>query len=764
MFRVLAVLLFTSSILYGQGYSISGTVSSKNNPLPYANVILKGIKKGAMTDEQGAFKIVGLNSRLYSILVSYTGYRSVLKEINISNKNIEINFDLEELSSLEEVVITGTRTFKRKTDSPIIVNILNSRALENVQACNLSEGLKFQPGLRVETDCQTCNYTQLRMNGLGGGYSQILINGRPIFSPLTGMYGLEQIPVNMIERIETIRGGGSTLYGSSAIGGVVNVITKTPKENSFNINSTYQNIKGSADDYILSGNGSLISNNKTTGVSLFFNHRNREYYDANGDNFSELPKLKNTAFGANFFFLPNNNQKLEASISNLYEYRYGGEMIDKAAHLTQQSEERIHHVLMGGLDYQINFNDDESSLITYVAGQRTNRDHYTGIFPEEQNAIAEHLNNPPYGVSKTITLQGGVQLNHRFRNFIKGNNITTLGSEYLMDDVLDEISAYSYKIDQTTKNFATFLQSDWKITPTLNLLSGIRADHHNLVDNIIFSPRVSILYKLKSNFQFRTTWSTGFRAPQAFDTDLHIAFAGGGISRISLSENLKEERSNSFSASINYDRPTENFIYGFTLEGFYTALKNAFYLEPLGEDNFGERFEKRNGDTARVKGVTLEIRGNYKKKIQLDAGFNIQTSKYDKAVKVIEGLPAVKSFLRTPNEYGFATLNFMPNKKFSTSINFVYTGPMKLAHFAGAPEQNIDAFVTSKSFSEFGFKSSYIFNLNKPSTDFELFGGIKNIFDAYQSDFDTGKNRDSNYIYGPAAPRTIFVGLKMSSF
>ena len=333
-----------------------------------------------------------------------------------------------------------------------------------------------------------------------------------------------------------------------------------------------------------------------------------------------------------------------------------------------------------------------------------------------------------------------------------------------MDDVLDEISAYSYKIDQTTKNFATFLQSDWKITPTLNLLSGIRADYHNLVDNIIYSPRVSILYKLKSNFQFRTTWSTGFRAPQAFDTDLHIAFAGGGISRISLLENLKEERSNSFSASINYDRPTENFIYGFTLEGFYTALKNAFYLEPLGEDNIGERFEKRNGDTAKVKGVTLEIRANYKKKIQIEAGFNVQTSKYDTAVEVIEGLPGTRSFLRTPNEYGFATLNFMANKKFSTSINYVYTGPMKLAHFAGAPEQNIDAFVTSKSFSEFGIKSSYIFNHNKTNTDFELFGGIKNIFDAYQSDFDTGKNRDSNYIYGPATPRTIFIGLKMSSF
>ena len=764
MFRVLAVLLFTSSILYGQGYSISGTVRSKNDPLPYANVILKGIKKGTLTDEKGIFKIENLPSGSYTIEVSFTGYKNTIQKLNLLNKNIKINLSLDEFSSLDEVVITGTRTFKRKVDSPVIVNILNSIALENVQACTLSEGLKFQPGLRVETDCQTCNYTQLRMNGLGGGYSQILINGRPIFSPLTGMYGLEQIPVNMIERIETIRGGGSTLYGSSAIGGVVNVITKTPKENSFNINSTYQNIKGYADDYILNGNGSLISNNKITGTSLFFNHRNREHYDANGDNFSELPKLKNTAFGANFFFLPNKNQKLELNISNLYEYRYGGEMINKPSHLTQQSEESTHHVLMGGFDYQINFNDDKSSLITYVAGQRTNRNHYTGIFPENSDAINTHLNNPPYGTSKTITLQGGVQLNHRFRNFIKGNNVITFGSEYLMDDVLDEISAYSYKIDQTTKNFATFLQSDWKITPTLNLLSGIRADYHNLVDNIIFSPRVSMLYKLKSNFQFRTTWSTGFRAPQAFDTDLHIAFAGGGISRISLLENLKEERSNSFSASINYDQPTENFIYGFTLEGFYTALKNAFYLEPLVEDNFGERFEKRNGDTAKVKGVTLEIRANYKKKIQIEAGFNVQTSKYDTAVEVIEGLSTTRSFLRTPNEYGFATLNFIPNKKFTTSINYVYTGPMKLAHFAGAPEQNIDAFVTSKSFSEFGFKSSYIFNQNKTNTDFELFGGIKNIFDAYQSDFDTGKNRDSNYIYGPATPRTIFIGLKMSSF
>ena len=143
------------------------------------------------------------------------GYESKEQQITVDKNNASINldFDLSPTQILiDQVVVTGTKTFKRQTQSPVIVNIISSETLDNVQACNLSEGLKFQPGLRVETDCQTCNYTQLRINGLGGGYSQILINGRPIFSPLTGLYGMEQIPANMVERIEVVRGGGSALY------------------------------------------------------------------------------------------------------------------------------------------------------------------------------------------------------------------------------------------------------------------------------------------------------------------------------------------------------------------------------------------------------------------------------------------------------------------------------------------------------------------------------------------------------------------------
>ncbi|MCA0152287.1 TonB-dependent receptor [Winogradskyella vincentii] len=760
--RIVFIILIIGQFVYGQkGFTISGEISSESNPMPYTNIYLETTSYGTVSNDDGYYEIKNVPANTYTIVVSMTGFKTIRKKVTIEG-NTTLNFNLE-TELLDEIVITGTRTFKRQNNSAVIVNILNSESLNSLQACNLSDGLKFQPGLRVETDCQTCNYTQLRINGLGGGYSQILINGRPIFSPLTGLYGLEQIPVNMIERIETIRGGGSSLYGSSAIGGVVNVITKIPKNDNFEVNYTYQNINGGSDDHMVSGNATVVSKSEKAGVSLFINNRNRDLYDHNDDNFSELTSLKNNSFGANAFFLPSENQKLEVSFSKLNEYRYGGEMVDGPAYLTQQAEERTHDVVMGSLDYQINFNKDNSSLITYFAGQQTDRDHYTGIFPDDEDEIQNHIANPPYGTSKTTTLQGGVQLNHRLNDFLNGTNVLTIGSEYLVDDVLDVIDSYNYKIDQTTKNSGTFFQSDWEITQKLNLLSGFRVDSNNLVDKLIVSPRFSLLYKSESNVQLRATWSTGFRAPQAFDTDLHIAFAGGGVSRISLDDDLVEERSNSFSASINYDKSTENFIAGFTVEGFYTKLKDAFYLNPIGEDEFGQRFEKQNGDAAVVQGITLETRANYKRKMQLEAGFTLQTSEFNTAVETIEGLAPRREFLRTPNEYGFATLSYMPNNKFNTNLNYVYTGDMLIAHFAGAPEQTVNEYKTTPSFHEFSWRTSYRLDIDNIGTGLEVFGGIKNIFNAYQDDFDTGKNRDSNYVYGPGMPRTFFIGLRILS-
>ncbi len=749
---------------YAQRATLTGKVNSENQPLEFANVVLKDRNYGSATDTSGIYTFTNIPVGTYVVVVSAMGYDKLEKSILLKeNETTVLNFELTSNSSLlGEIVVTGTRTFKLKTESPVMVNILDSKTLGNLQVCNLSEGLKFQPGLRIETDCQTCNYTQLRMNGLQGGYSQILINGRPIFSPLMGLYGMEQLPVNMIERIEVVRGGGSSLYGSSAIGGTVNVITKLPKENGYEVNSFYQNIGNQTKDYNFGANATLVNEKENSGATFFMNKRERGYYDANGDNFSEIPKIENTSFGLNSFYKFTKNQKLEISLGNLNEYRFGGEMVDKPAYLTQQSEERTHHIWMGSADYQINFNQNKSSFIVYSAFQNTIRLHYTGIFPDALINIHNHLKNPPYGTSNTTTFQGGFQINHEI-NFLRQKNIVTLGSEFVSDKVFDNIPSYHYLINQHTKDWGTFFQSDWNIASNINLLSGIRLDQQNLVKKFIVSPRVALLYKYKTNTQFRLSYGTGFRAPQAFDTDLHIAFAGGGVSRVQLSPALKEERSQSISASINYDRATDKLIAGFTLEGFYTQLNNAFVLENIGQDNFGKIFEKRNGQNASVSGITLELRENYNQQIQLEAGFTIQKSEYENNVEYIQGIKPIKAFLRTPNDYGFANLSITPNKKWNINLNAVYTGKMQLAHFGGADYFPNDEMVVTKPFSELNSKVSYSFQLPKFNNDIEIYGGVKNIFNAYQSDFDKGKNRDSNYIYGPGMPRTIFIGLKFKT-
>ncbi len=747
------LLMISGSVLSAQ---ISGRVqdSETGEPLAFATLRAIDTEAGVIADANGEFTL----TRPGRYEISYTGY--LLDTVEITSDQQLVGLTASPLI-MDAVVVSGTRTFKRQTRTPVIVSVISKEALEEVQACNLADGLRFQPGLRVETDCQTCNYTQLRMNGLGGGYSQILINGRPIFSPLTGLYGMEQLPANMIERIEVVRGGGSVLYGSGAIGGTVNVITRIPAENRSEIAYTWQHIGGRTVDHLANANATIIHPSKKAGATLFLHGRDRPTYDHNGDRFSELPALRNHSFGTNMFFLPTPDQKLEISLSSLNEYRFGGEEGERPPHLAAQSEERAHNVLIGSADYQINFNEDRSSVIAYLAGQSTSRKHYTGILPDDPAELMDHLADPPYGHSLNTTFQGGLQLNHRLRNTPGRSHVLTLGTEVVVDDVFDEIQAYDYRVDQRSQNLGVFAQSDLQLTPSINLLTGIRLDQHNLVGRPLFNPRIALLYRLYNTTQFRLSWGTGFRAPQAFDADLHIAFAGGGVSRISLDPELREERSHSLSGSINYDHADEHWVAGFTLEGFHTQLSNAFYLDPDGEDVHGQRFVKRNGSGSTVQGLTLELRANLDQKLQIETGMTVQSSLFDSPVSWIEGQAARRPFLRTPNQYGYATLSLFPLGKWKASINAVYTGTMSIAHFAGAPEQMVDAYKDTPAFLEWSLRTAYTIPIPTLGTDLEVFAGVRNLTNAYQHDFDTGKNRDSNFVYGPGMPRTIYGGVKI---
>ena len=159
---------------------------------------------------------------------------------------------------------------------------------------------------------------------------------------------------------------------------------------------------------------------------------------------------------------------------------------------------------------------------------------------------------------------------------------------------------------------------------------------------------------------------------------------------------------------------------------------------------------------------SVEIPSNYDGKIQLQLGFSLQTSEYNTSVEVIDGLPPTNQFLRTPSNYGYSTITYTPSNTWKTTLNVVHTGSMLVPHFAGAPEQDIDELITTNNFLDLGVRNSYTLR-QKSDKSLELFFGIKNILNAYQNDFDTGKNRDSNYIYGPSMPRTLFAGIRLRS-
>ena len=287
-----------------QTASISGKVSEENTSFEGVNVTIPKMNIGTVTNEDGSYSIGNLKDGIYTLRISYVGYRKIEKTIEIkAGANVVYNFTMQEDAlNLDQVVITGTRYQIERHNSPVIINTISSRTFEATQSLAISEGLNFSPGLRIENNCQNCGFTQLRMNGLEGAYSQILINSRPIFSALAGVYGLEMLPASMVDRVEVVRGGGSVLYGGNAIAGTINIITKDPIKNSFEagINQSFTNFE--TPDRTITFNGSVVSKKLDKGVTFFGYNRKRDPWDANGDGFSEVVKLQSNTFGFDAFF------------------------------------------------------------------------------------------------------------------------------------------------------------------------------------------------------------------------------------------------------------------------------------------------------------------------------------------------------------------------------------------------------------------------------------------------------------------------------
>ena len=207
--------------------NIVGHILDKNTKehLPYITVALKGTTIGTVTDATGHYFLKNLPEGNFVLEVSSVGYKTVRRNVTLKKgRTLEEDFEIEEDAvALDGVVVSANRNETTRRLAPTLVNVVDMKMFETTNSTTLAQGLSFQPGVRVESNCQNCGFQQVRINGLDGPYTQILLDSRPIFSALSGVYGIEQIPASMIERVEVMRGGGSALFGSSAIAGTINI-------------------------------------------------------------------------------------------------------------------------------------------------------------------------------------------------------------------------------------------------------------------------------------------------------------------------------------------------------------------------------------------------------------------------------------------------------------------------------------------------------------------------------------------------------------
>ena len=258
--------------------------------LPYITVALKGTTIGTVTDATGHYFLKNLPEGSFVLEVSSVGYKTLTRNVTLKRgKTLEEDFEIEEDAvALDGVVVSANRNETTRRLAPTLVNVVDLKIFENTNSTTLAQGLNFQPGVRVESNCQNCGFQQVRINGLDGPYTQILLDSRPIFSALSGVYGIEQIPASMIERVEVMRGGGSALFGSSAIAGTINIITKEPIRNSGMLSHTITGIgDGDAFDNSTALNASLVTDDQRAGLYIFGQNRHRSAYDHDGDGYSD---------------------------------------------------------------------------------------------------------------------------------------------------------------------------------------------------------------------------------------------------------------------------------------------------------------------------------------------------------------------------------------------------------------------------------------------------------------------------------------------
>ncbi|WP_255702635.1 TonB-dependent siderophore receptor [Antarcticibacterium sp. 1MA-6-2] len=468
----------------------------------------------------------------------------------------------------------------------------------------------------------------------------------------------------------------------------VNIITKEPVLNSWNLASNLSLIEGEIPDRTINFAGSVVTENLNRGVTIYGMNRDRSAYDANGDGFTEITELSNNTLGAKAFLDPSETSKITLDLTALKEYRRGGDRLALAPHLTDITEKLNHNTVIGGLTYDFSNAEMSNNYSLYISGQHTDRKSYYGGLGGGRTSMDSISASNAYGNTEDLALLGGFQVTRNFTN----NDVLTTGIEYNYSNTEDNIAGYKRFIDQEVNSYAAFGQYEWKPLENFTALIGARLDHINVsgtytvenigrisaIDQTVMSPRLTLLYNITDELQFRGGYARGFRAPQAFNEDLHISSVGGEPQFVILSDDLETEYSNAYTASFNYSKSINKLQTDFLLEGFYTELKDPFTTVSTGASlpNGSILKEIRNGSGAYVTGTNFEFGVSPSLDLTFQLGGTYQQSIYKEDQILYEADPlsqteadiVISEFVRNPDFYGYLNINTRPFEDFSLDL------------------------------------------------------------------------------------------------
>lgn len=782
----------TDAMLFGDVKAADGSTH-----IPFATIMLKGTSIGTTTDYSGHFKMANLPLGKHTLIAQSLGYKPQEIVVNLErNRAVEVFFTLEDdIFQLEQLVITGTRTTHQVKDVPIRTEVITTKKIASKNACNIFQALEGTPGIRVENQCQSCNFTMVRMQGLGAEHTQILINGQPMYSGLAGVYGLQQMSTSDVDRIEVIKGAGSALYGSSAVAGAINIISKEP---SFVPSTTIAMQFGSYGTHQYNIHSSIRNEKGNIGLNVFAQRLSEKPIDHTGpgdtrqevkvpDGFTDRvgSQLTTAGFGLYLSKLMTKNDKLILRGRIIGEIREGGFLQNDYYKnpFTEGTESIITDRYETEAEYSIKFKKDDELRLTlaYIHHNRnaTNDSYLIDYLATHQDSVPDLREMRPYlakenSITSTISY-GFARGRHSFLTGIQifNDNIHESGMYVNMDES-SPYYAQSYRSEahKTAREAGAFVQDEWKVNDKLMIVPGIRADIHHSgeeyssdrkildmddipatrLDRTSINPRLALKYKWTDQLTLRFNTGRGYRAPYGFSEDLHLC---SGSPRVWKSSELEPETSYSYNLSGDY--------YGkrlrVSLNIFLTELKDKIGFTSADPEiaALGYDYQWRNIDDAIVQGIELSTIFNLGKHLDLGIDMTLNQGLYKNERSDWVNTPYAgqsKQISRFPQTTANLNLDYQPST-WSYSLTCSYQGKMYIDYY----NTDIDLDIGDQSkIKQTDAVMLVNVRVSKTLSYFRLHAGVNNLLNYLQ---DERHMDDAAFLYAPVYGRIIYAGISV---